>query len=552
MSGAPPFWRFLPGGPTPDAESVRTAGEAGKGSLARALREARETLGAHRAAAFLREARFGRPSTLLVVAPFQPRAIEDALRLAGAIAGIAVELRAVDGFAALAEALSGGSEDLFSGVDLALVPLLGRDAENIEELAEALARRCSAPVLIASPGEPGRFRARHGVEVARLSLDGSAVDDRFGATFGAIPTGEAAERIADAAAARAARIAGTAPKLLVTDLDGTLWSGTLAEDGASRIVPDLGYAGALKALADDGLLLAIASRNDPRDVDAVFAAQPDRPLSRNDFVAASIGWDDKDVLVASVLDRLGLGAEHIVFVDDDPVNCAKVAARFPDADVRLVTGDRREFAAALLGDPLLRQAGSTAGNRTEQYRRRDAVERLRGESADVGEFLRRLRTVLTIVPLDPTLFPRAAELASRVNQFALNGWRPSTADLGSRRSRLDFMVRLDDAFGSHGLVGLVLARAAAGTAKVDGFFLSCRALGRGVESAMLTALGELAREASCDSVQGTIDALPRNEPARRSFSRYLDAGSESRWTIRPEDVAAVPEGTTLQWARTTT
>jgi FkbH-like protein len=378
------------------------------------------------------------------------------------------------------------------------------------------------------------------------------LDERFSRTFGAIPAADAADRAADAAAARAARIAGTAPKLLVTDLDGTLWTGTLAEDGASRIVLGEAYPHALKTLAEDGLLLAIASRNDPRDVDAAFAAHPEWPLSRRAFIGTAVGWEEKDELVGIVLDKLGLGAEHTVFVDDDPVNCAKVAARFPAADVRLVAGDRQAFAAALLADPLLRQAHAADGDRAEQYRRRDAVERLRDDAADVDEFLRRLGTVLTVVPLRPSLMPRAAELASRVNQFATNDRRPNARELADRHSPLDFMIRLDDAFGAHGLVGLVLASVAGRKASVEAIFLSCRALGRGVEDAMLAALGRLAREAGCDRIVGSIDALTRNEPARRYFSQHLDAANSRSWTVRLGAEATAPEGTTLRWAKTTT
>ncbi|KAB0681871.1 HAD-IIIC family phosphatase [Aureimonas leprariae] len=432
---------------------------------------------------------------------------------------------------------------------MALLPLLGADAASVAELATALAGRCSVPILVVS-GDGDRSLELPGVEAVGLGLGGPVIDDRFGSTFGAIPTPEAADRIADLAAARATRILGTAAKLLVTDLDGTLWSGTLAEDGKAGIALDTSFAATLKALAADGLLLAVASRNDRRDVERVFADNPDWPLTLQGFAEVEASWAEKDALVATVLGELGLSAEHLVFVDDDPVNCAKVATRFPDADVRLIAGDREAFARTLHDDPLLRQGGTASGDRVEQYRRREAVERLRSETADVSDFLRRLRSALTVEPLKPSLLPRAAELASRVNQFALNGWRPNGAELAHRASPLDFMVRLDDAFGAHGLVGLVLASVEGRTARMEAFFLSCRALGRGAEAAMLQALGRLAHEAGCTEISGTIEHLPRNEPARAYFSQYLDEANGSSWTIRLDAKMAAIEGTTLRWART--
>ncbi|WP_210318242.1 HAD-IIIC family phosphatase [Aureimonas endophytica] len=503
-----------------------------------------------------------RPLKVLLASAFQPRAIEDALRLGFAIEGFSLVLRPVDGLAAL-EALLGEAEPPALGdLDLALLPLVAPTAAAMRaasDLAARLAAKSLAPVLLLFVGAEGEAPPLDdpppGVTVLTVAVPGPATDDRFARTFGLLPSAAAADRLADAAAAEAARLRGMAPKLLVTDLDGTLWAGTLGEDGAGALRLHRPYAAALRRLSDRGIVLAIASRNDPRDLDASFAAHPDWPLGTRDFAATALGWDDKEVLVAEALRRLGLAAEHMVFVDDDAVNCARVASRFPDADIRhFDAASMEDFAAALADDPRLAGAVPSGGHeRADHYRRRAAVEALRAETPDVGDFLKRLDSRLTLEPLGPALVPRAAELGARVNQFLLTGFRPNAPDLSRRASPFDFMVRLDDVFGAHGLVGLVLAARDGDRVRLDNLFLSCRALGRGVEDAMLRALGDLARQAGAAAIAVRLDDLPRNEPARRWFSRYGDwARREKDSMLLDTDRLIDPQDLTVRWNRATT
>ena len=74
-------------------------------------------------------------------------------------------------------------------------------------------------------------------------------------------------------------------------------------------------------------------------------------------------------------------------------------------------------------------------------------------------------------------------------------------------------VDVSDRFGSYGLTGVAIFRAAAGALAVDTFLLSCRALGRGVEHRMLAALGEIARSAALDAVEVPFVPAQRNRPA---------------------------------------
>ncbi|HEX2020686.1 MAG TPA: hypothetical protein VGO17_17290 [Aurantimonas sp.] len=555
------WWRFAPA-PPPDAAGLTLAARRGSGELARSLRDARQRLGTDRTARLLQSVdrtRALRPIRVFLAASYQTRAVADALVLAFAIAGLDIDLVAEEG---LAPGQGAADAEAEAGFDCAIVSVTlsgegGASGEAALAAAGALAKRFGCPVALI-PGETGEVAAPHGLPegvticpvLAGLCGDDALFDTRFAGSLGVIPSQRGADAIADTAAGFAARIAGRAPKLLVTDLDETLWAGVLGETPVIR--PRPGFGAALATLAERGLVIAAASRNDPAAVDAALgdlAAEAALPQ----LATVAVGWEDKSALVSRVLRELGLAPGHTIFIDDDPVNCTDVAARYPDMDVRRFTGAEEDFAAMLLADPLLAATGPSeaAADRSAFYRRRAAVETAREEAPDQAAFLERLGTRLAVVAIAPAGVARAAELARRVNQFALTDFRPNEMALAGRESPFDFLVRLDDVFGSHGLVGLVLARRDGDAVVIDNLLLSCRALQRRVEFAMLAILAERARAAGASRMIGRVETLERNVPAIGLFAAAGWQETTDGW-VREIDLSAQgpavpwPDGVTLE------
>jgi len=552
------WWRFdRPGRPDredPDAAALRDAAGRGRGALGRALRALRRRHGAVAARAVLRRAFAGgrppalRPVRVLLVTAYEPAVLDDALSVAGAILGLDLHVTAYRGIAAARTALAAGDlpADLDAvAVSLPATPGRADDAAGGRSSADALAAALAAdlaadtraPVLSLAFGPDARPAAvpdPDAPDVTRLSLAApnggvSPFDTRFAGGIGTIPTSAAADALADALAAFAARRAGLAPKLVVTDLDDTLWRGALGEGepapGPAGTLPavDRAYAAALETLRGRGLVLAAASRNALRDVDdALDRLTADGTLPPGFFAARAAGWRDKDALVAEVLETVGLAAEHAVFLDDDPLNCARTAARFPEMEVRWTGGDGARAADDLLADPRFALAATDpaadpAGGapRAERYRLRAEVDRLRAASIDHAAFLAALDTRVRTRPIAAATAGRAAELARRVNQVVLVDDRPTRAALAERNGPFDFLVEVSDVFGDHGLVGLVLADPDdAGTVRLRNLFLSCRVLQRGIETAMLHALARRAAGRGFRALVGRIEALARNHPAR--------------------------------------
>lgn len=297
-------------------------------------------------------------------------------------------------------------------------------------------------------------------------------------------------------------------KVLCTDLDQTLWGGILGEDGADGIVTGAAFPGNcyleyqryLLRLRKRGVLLAAVSKNNPADVEEAFAVRAaDLALSLDDFVARKIGWNEKADALRELAGELSLGLDSFVFVDDNPVECEAIRQALPGVAV----------IAAPLSEPwtmvsLLERSGlfDTAAiteddlRRTDEYRNQARREELRQTIGNRDDFLRSLDIVCTFLPANRAPLARSVQLLAKTNQFNLTTRRYAAAEVerfADEPGGVAIAVRVRDRFGDAGVVGLALARTAGEVCTIDTLLLSCRVIGRGIETALLA---EVAAQAS--------------------------------------------------------
>jgi FkbH-like protein len=328
-------------------------------------------------------------------------------------------------------------------------------------------------------------------------------------------------------------LSGKTRKCLVVDLDNTLWGGVLGEEGVGGIQLGPEYPGsaflafqhALRGLRRRGVLLAIASKNNPADVEEVFARHPHMLLRPEDFAAAEVGWGSKSESIARLASRLGIGLEHVVFADDNPVECDEVAHALPAVTVVELPARPEELTAALLLEGWFDGLNESAEDRrrTELYRQRDEAEALRGSSADLEDFYRRLDMDVVFAPVDPASLARTAQLTQKTNQFNATTRRHAEAEVSRRLELPDWIVRtvaVRDRFGDNGIVGVMMARQEGEEMEIDTFLLSCRVIGRTIESAMLALLCEEAAARGARVIRGVIVPTPKNEPVRDLYARH--------------------------------
>jgi FkbH-like protein len=363
--------------------------------------------------------------------------------------------------------------------------------------------------------------------------------DKRGDRASDAPLSLAALRVlADAQVRHIKALRGADIKCVVVDCDNTLWGGLVGEDGVAGL--SLGETGlgrryldlqqSLSNLRRRGVLLAIASKNERADVIEVLSKHPDCVLSESDFVAMRINWDDKAENVASIARELNLGLEHILFIDDNPVECDWVKARLPAVEVIQWPG--AHDGGDDLGDlPLFDSLVVTDEDRvrTELYKSESKRREAREAVTSNDDYLRTLEMVATIGLADAAHLPRLAQLTQRTNQFNLTTRRYDLPVLTEILETSDAgMVWLDlrDRFGSYGVVGCGIVRRRDERAFIDTLLLSCRVIGRGAESVIVNRLARIASEMSAAVLIGEYIPSERNAQVADLYPRLGFEGPE--------------------------
>ena len=342
---------------------------------------------------------------------------------------------------------------------------------------------------------------------------------------------------------------GGAKKCIVLDLDNTLWGGIAGEDGVDGIKLDTVYPGsaykafqqALLALNDRGILLAVASKNNPADVDEVFDRHPHMVLTKGDFAAMQVGWHPKSQMIETIADELGIGLEHIVLIDDNPVECAEVSRALPMVRAILFPRQPERFATALAEEGLFDalQFSKEDRNRARLYKQRAAAENLRGKTTNLEDFYRSLEMEIIIEPVNAGSLTRTAQLTQKTNQLNLTTCRYTEADINARLHDSSWRcctVTVRDRFGDNGIIGIMLARHVADRLILDTFLMSCRVIGRTVETAMLAHLCDVAAQFGVRLIEAALIPTSKNLPVRpllpdHNFEQVGERDGASIWHL---------------------
>lgn len=331
--------------------------------------------------------------------------------------------------------------------------------------------------------------------------------------------------------ARLIRLSRCPPlKAIVLDGDNTLWGGVVGEDGPLGVDIQTNGPGAayitfqefLLELRRAGILLILCSKNEVADVWQVFE-RPEMRLKLAMLSAWSVSWQRKSVSIGELASKLNLGVESFVFIDDSAVEIAEVQAIFPHLTCIQMPADPVLWLPVLQSTGALDRLPPTMEDvqRTDYYQQ----ERMRAASskeiASPEEYLAHLKIELAIAPPAVIDLPRLAQLIAKTNQFNLNCRRRTVAEIASLCEDHQYVVRLAqarDCFGDYGIIGATIARVSPSHAELDTFVMSCRAMGRGIEEAMLADLLAAIAERSHSTLMATVEECPRNEPARTFFA----------------------------------
>lgn len=326
---------------------------------------------------------------------------------------------------------------------------------------------------------------------------------------------------------------GQAKKVIILDLDDVLWGGIVGETGWQGITLGghdpagealVDFQRELKALSRRGILLAIVSKNEESTATEAIAKHPEMVLKMDDFAGWRINWRDKAANIVDLMKELNLGLDSAVFVDDSPVERARVRETLSQLFVPDWPSDKRLYTEALLSLDCFDSPSLTEEDR--QRVRMSAADRVRKESkrevADLDEWLTTLKTVVKVEQLNQVNLPRAAQLLNKTNQMNLSTRRMSEADLHAwarTKGRRVWTFRVSDKFGDSGLTGIVSLELTGSQARIIDFVLSCRVIGRKIEETMLFVAIECARSAGVREVYVKYCQTPKNKPCYTFFQR---------------------------------
>ena len=331
-------------------------------------------------------------------------------------------------------------------------------------------------------------------------------------------------------------LAGKVAKCVAVDLDNTLWGGVIGEDGIDGIRLGAEYPGAafqevqrvLLDLRRRGILLAVASKNNPADAMEALSGHPGMVLQPGHFAAMRINWNEKARSLREIAEELNIGLDAIAFLDDNPVERQQIREQAPEAIVVHLPEDPMGYAQAVRDCPWFERLALSEEDRQrgEYYaaqRERGALQRSVTSKED---FYRGLEQVAEIAPVNAQTLARVAQLTQKTNQFNLTTRRYTEQQIFEMSACPAWRVwslRVKDRYADNGLVGVAVARVDGPVCEIDSFLMSCRVIGRTLETALLAHLAKDARARGANILQGWFLPTKKNAPASEF---YPDHGFE--------------------------
>jgi FkbH-like protein len=323
-----------------------------------------------------------------------------------------------------------------------------------------------------------------------------------------------------------AGIGGQSRKLIVLDLDDTLWGGIVGEVGWEQVALGghdpvgeafVDFQRALRALAARGVLLGIVSKGDETAALEAIRRHPEMVLRPEQFAGWKINWQDKAQNLAELAEELNLGLQSVVFIDDHPAERARVREALPEVLVPEWPDDSMLYRKALMGlgcfeAPTVSQEDR---QRTQLYVAERQRTELKHRVGSVEEWLATLGLTATFEALNDANLARATQLLNKTNQMNLTTRRMTETELAAWSRQPDrgfWTIRVADRFGDAGLTGLLSVERDGATARIVDFVLSCRVMGRKVEEAMAAVAVRYAQSAGAGAVVAEYRPTAKNQP----------------------------------------
>ncbi len=323
-----------------------------------------------------------------------------------------------------------------------------------------------------------------------------------------------------------ASIRGKSRRVLILDLDNTVWGGVIGDDGLEGIRVAQGDAVgeahlAVQRMALDlrqrGIVLAVSSKNTDEVARTPFLDHPEMLLKLDHIAVFQANWNDKATNIQSIAEELSLGLDAMVFLDDNPAERGLVRKLLPQVAVPELPEEPAFYVRTLAAAGYFESVAFAAEDlkRAGFYQDNARRANLQKQVGGVDAYLASLDMTITFQPFDATGRARIVQLINKSNQYNLTTRRytdPEVTTVESDPQAFTLQVRLADTFGDNGMISVIICRAAANaTWEIDTWLMSCRVLGRKVEHMMLREILEQASATGIRTLRGTYIPTERNK-----------------------------------------
>ncbi|OPX45904.1 phosphopantetheine attachment site [Ruminiclostridium hungatei] len=309
-------------------------------------------------------------------------------------------------------------------------------------------------------------------------------------------------------------------KLIVMDCDNTLWKGICGEDSPEEIditEPCLELQRLMLQKYNEGMLLALCSRNNERDVWNIFDNNPKMLLKKEHFAAYRINWQAKSQNIIELAEELKLGTDSFIFMDDSPYECTEVIQNCPQV-LTLLLPENHDMIKIFLRhvwafDKLKITHEDMIRNQTYAAERERYL--FKGKNTSLEDFLSGLDVRMSVRPVEKQHVARVSQLTQRTNQFNLSTIRRTEKEINELlelQAASCRLIEVADRFGEYGIVGVVVTEERGRRLIIETLLLSCRVLGKCIEDAVLTELARYCTEKGITEMEATYSPTEKNKP----------------------------------------
>lgn len=326
---------------------------------------------------------------------------------------------------------------------------------------------------------------------------------------------------------------GQAKKLLVLDLDNTLWGGVVGDIGWENLILGghdpvgealVDFQKKLKSLTNRGVLLGIVSKNEEATALEAIQSHPEMVLTVDDFAGWKINWTDKAKNIVDLVSELNLGLQSVVFIDDNPVERARVRESLPEVEVPEWPEDMLLYPRELLGLTCFNTPTVSEEDlkRTEMYVSEKKRSALKQSVHSLDEWLKTLGIRVSVSEPDASSIARTGQLLNKTNQMNLSTRRMTELELAQwleEENHYLWTFRVSDKFGDSGLTGIVSLEVTGDEAVIVDFILSCRVIGRKIEETMVARAIHFSKDRQLSRIKARYVPTPKNKPCLEFLKR---------------------------------